>query len=178
MGSGWFKLCRIFGPNRYSQTPRRHQSVTPSDVIPPEVPAAGDVWNLLNLGAANGFFFVRRSAASSARPCRITGGCARASALHVMVGGDDREARLHHAAPLPISDIPSPEGLPCAPALMPIRPAAGCRGGSLSHPMARACSAQNESGRIPLARSMSESIGIVSLWGAENDGKGLFCGHA
>jgi hypothetical protein len=29
------------------------------------------VWNLLNLGAANGFFFVRRSAASSARPCRI-----------------------------------------------------------------------------------------------------------
>ena len=38
MGSGWFKLCRIFGPDRYSQTPRRHQSVTPSDVIPPEVP--------------------------------------------------------------------------------------------------------------------------------------------
>ena len=37
-GSGWFKLCRIFGPNRYSQTPRRHQSVTPSDVIPPEGP--------------------------------------------------------------------------------------------------------------------------------------------
>ena len=44
-------------------------------------PAARDVWDLFHLGAANGFFFVRRSAASSARPCRITGGCARASAL-------------------------------------------------------------------------------------------------
>jgi hypothetical protein len=42
----------------------------------------------------------------------------------------------------------------------------------------RVCSAQNESGRIPLARSMSESIGIDSLWGAENDGEGLLCGHA
>ena len=29
-----------------------------------------------------------------------------------------------------------------------------------------------------MARSMSEFIGIDSLWGAENDGEGLLCGHA
>ena len=31
--------------------------MTPSDVVPREVPAAKDVWDLLRLGAANGFFF-------------------------------------------------------------------------------------------------------------------------
>jgi hypothetical protein len=63
-------------------------------------PRQGMCGNRLHLGAANGFFFVRRSAASSARPCRITGGCARASAL-TRHGEAAMIEKLGFAAPRP-----------------------------------------------------------------------------